>query len=110
MAVRVFDVCARYGGDESAIVMPSSDRASAIACAERIRLRVFEYHELPRLPKVTMSIGVAVIEPGDSPADLVRRADRSLYQAKADGKNRVHADDDSPTMRLLSDRNAGEHI
>jgi GGDEF domain-containing protein len=47
----------------------------------------------PILPPLTMSVGVAVIEAGDSPAELITRADRALYQAKAAGKNcvRVHA-------------------
>jgi diguanylate cyclase (GGDEF)-like protein len=94
-AVRVFDVCARYGGDEFAILMPSTDHASAAACAERIRRRVSEYRGdpvAPMLPSLTMSVGVAVIEAGDTPAELIQRADRALYQAKAAGKNcvRVH--------------------
>ena len=49
-AVRVFDVCARYGGDEFAILMPSTDQASAAACAERIRRRVSEYRGDPVAP------------------------------------------------------------
>jgi diguanylate cyclase (GGDEF)-like protein len=94
-AVRVFDVCARYGGDEFAILMPGTDQVSAAACAERIRRRVAEYRGDPvgpPLPSLTMSVGVAVIEGGDSPAELLLRADRALYQAKAAGKNcvRVH--------------------
>jgi diguanylate cyclase (GGDEF)-like protein len=92
-AVRVFDVCARYGGDEFAILMPSSDQSSAAACAERIRRRIAEFGSRNEagliLPRVTMSIGVAVIEAGDAPPDLVRRADECLYGAKAEGKNRV---------------------
>jgi diguanylate cyclase (GGDEF)-like protein len=97
-AVRVFDVSARYGGDEFAILMPSSDHASAAACAERIRQRVAEYdvraddESLPRMSGMTMSIGVAVKAPGETPADLIRRADLCLYQAKAEGKNRVRID------------------
>jgi hypothetical protein len=44
------------------------------------------------LPTLTMSVGVAVIEGRDTPAELLMRADRALYQAKAAGKNcvRVH--------------------
>jgi diguanylate cyclase (GGDEF)-like protein len=91
--VRVFDVCARYGGDEFAILMPSSDHPSAATCAERIRQRVFDYRTggegSSMLPRLTVSIGVAIIEAGEDPADLIRRADQSLYQAKAAGKNRV---------------------
>jgi diguanylate cyclase (GGDEF)-like protein len=91
-AVRVFDVCARYGGDEFAIVMPSSDRASAIACAERIRRRLAEYRTGgDDQPQMTMSIGVAVFTAGDSASDLIMRADRCMYQAKAQGKNLVLA-------------------
>jgi diguanylate cyclase (GGDEF)-like protein len=92
-AVRVFDVCARYGGDEFAILLPGSDHASAVATAERIRQRVSEWYTrdeaLKSLSRLTMSIGVAVIGPDDEPADLVRRADECLYRAKADGKNVV---------------------
>ena len=46
----------------------------------------------PILPSLTMSVGVAVIEAGDTPAELILRADRARYQAKAAGKNcvRVH--------------------
>ncbi len=109
-AVRVFDVCARYGGDEFAILMPSTDHASAAACAERIRRRVSEYRGdpvAPILPTLTMSVGVAVIEAGDTPAELLLRADRALYQAKAAGKNcvRVHPPADPAGRR----RRTGTH-
>jgi diguanylate cyclase (GGDEF)-like protein len=112
-AVRVFDVCARYGGDEFAILMPSTDHASAAACAERIRRRVSEYHGdpiAPLLPSLTMSVGVAVIEGGDTPAELILRADRALYQAKAAGKNcvRVHPSA-APGRAVPPDRNPKEH-
>jgi diguanylate cyclase (GGDEF)-like protein len=100
-SVRVFDVCARYGGDEFAIVMPSSDYSNATACAERIRRRVAEHsarddgaHALPHL---SVSVGVAVTESGDSPADVLHRADRCLYQAKVEGKNRVRVHQAAPT-------------
>jgi diguanylate cyclase (GGDEF)-like protein len=101
--VRVFDVCARYGGDEFAILMPTSDRSTAAACAERIRQHVSEAHEgveeHPHLPLLTMSIGVAVIEPGDAPADIIRRADQCLYRAKGEGKNRVCVNLEGPNSR-----------
>jgi diguanylate cyclase (GGDEF)-like protein len=94
-AVRVFDVCARYGGDEFAILMPNCDARSALACAERIRLRITEYagsEHGSTLPPLTVSIGAAVIDTGEDGPTLMARADRRLYQAKADGKNVVRAD------------------
>ncbi|HJU43651.1 MAG TPA: diguanylate cyclase [Vicinamibacterales bacterium] len=94
-AVRVFDVCARYGGDEFAILMPNCDRDSAIACAERIRARVAAYDGSRHgagFPSLTMSIGAAVIEKDEDAPALIARADRYLYQAKADGKNLVRAE------------------
>ena len=90
-SVRVFDVCARFGGDEFAVVMPNSDRDSAILCAERIRRRLAERTDDNELPAVSISIGVAVVAAGDAAADLVSRADQCLYRAKADGKNLVRS-------------------
>ena len=94
-AVRVFDVCARYGGDEFAILMPNCDRSSALACAERIRLRIAQYDgngHAGKLPPLTMSIGAAVMDKEEDGPTLMSRADRHLYQAKAAGKNVVRAD------------------
>jgi diguanylate cyclase len=86
-------------------VMPSSDQASAAACAERIRQRVSEASVrddgLMGLPQMTVSIGAAVIQRGDSPADLIRRADQCLYQAKAEGKDRVRMSTGPAAVRRM---------
>ncbi len=101
-AVRVFDICARYGGDEFAIVMPNSDGISAAACAERIRRLLAEYRNGDAdEARVTMSIGVAVFAPGDSASDLIARADRCMYQAKARDKDQVMM---APGPRPAADR------
>ena len=97
-AVRVFDVCARWGGDEFAVLMPNSDHASAIACAERIRLRTAQYLDDREggAVGVTISIGVAVGGPDDTAADVIARADRALYDAKMNGKDAVRVSDGRP--------------
>jgi diguanylate cyclase (GGDEF)-like protein len=92
-SVRVFDVCARFGGDEFAILMPGSRLDGAAAIAERIRSRIAEQHPpLPPIPPVSVSIGVAQLRAGEVETALVERADRALYIAKRGGKNRVVAD------------------
>ena len=91
-SVRVFDVCARFGGEEFAIIMPGSVVESAAMVAERIRERIESYRPTEYgLEKIslTVSIGLAVSSPGMSAHDLIDSADRALYLAKRAGKNRV---------------------
>jgi diguanylate cyclase (GGDEF)-like protein len=92
-SVRAFDVCTRFGGEEFAILMPGSNAASALQSAERIRQRVEQYRFEPRVVpadlRATISVGVAVLTAESSSQDLIARADRALYVAKAAGKNCV---------------------
>ena len=90
-SVRVFDICTRFGGEEFAIVMPGSGADSALATAERIRQRIEAARWRDPLVanlRATVSVGLAVSR-GGSARELIERADRALYAAKAEGKNRV---------------------
>ena len=94
-SVRVFDVCARFGGEEFVIIMPGSTAESAMRIAERIRERIELYRPADRLLaslRITVSIGLAVSEPGSTVSHLLARADGALYAAKHAGKNRIRAD------------------
>ena len=87
-SVRDIDTAARYGGEEFAVVMPemSADRASEIA--ERIGKRVAAQNFPGRM--VTLSIGVAAFpNDADLPHAVIAAADRALYQAKREGRNRT---------------------
>ena len=93
-AVRGIDLVCRNGGEEFVVVMPETHIAVAMKVAERIRRMVADEPFVvlggsERL-NVTVSIGVSTIdEPEDTPSELLRRADKALYIAKRDGRNRV---------------------
>jgi len=80
-AIRATDTIARFGGEEFVVVMPGADGTAAAAIVERIRAA------MP--PEVTASVGVATWDGRESAADLVRRADIALFEAKAAGRDRV---------------------
>lgn len=95
--VRSIDIAARYGGEEIILLMPQTDLDGAEVEAERLRKLISgaPYRGLPAEAVVTVSIGVAVLdtETMNAPDDLVRLADKRLYDAKRAGKNRVVYDD-----------------
>src|SRR5574341_1068196 len=80
-SVRVVDTSARFGGDEFAVVLPEADEPAAWQVANRVRDRLAQDAEEPR---VTASAGVAVYpRDGTTVEELVGRADRLLYDMKA---------------------------
>lgn len=85
---RGVDMVARYGGEEFAIILPETDLAQAAVQAERIRTAAVET-QWPE-SQLTISLGAAALSPDMTKAeDLVRDADRALYQAKDAGRNQV---------------------
>ncbi len=98
--VRTSDLVARYGGEEFVVALPNTSIDGAMMLAERIRLAVWEQTYSPALTssnistnRVSISIGVTEYQPGDSMEELIDHADKALYQAKAQGRNRVVLDD-----------------
>jgi diguanylate cyclase (GGDEF)-like protein len=92
--LRKSDLAARFGGEEFAVLLASTERAGAEHLAEKVRAEVERgrlVYDGARLG-VTVSIGVAVWpEDGREPGALVAAADRALYAAKEGGRNRVVA-------------------
>jgi len=94
--VRGADLACRYGGEEFVVVMPDTSAEAAAAIAERLRSmiedRPFTLRASPATLHVTASMGIATFAPGvDTPEQLLKQADRALYQAKSSGRNRVVA-------------------
>ncbi|HEY6773478.1 MAG TPA: GGDEF domain-containing protein [Oxalicibacterium sp.] len=89
--IRGMDCIARVGGEEFAVLLPETDAAAAMVIAERLRLTLAAVPDTAqiRLVPCTVSIGMAVRTEQESVADLMRRADAALYQAKAGGRNRI---------------------
>src|SRR6266436_1974517 len=88
------DITARYGGEEFAVVLPNTALRQALTVADHIRRAVMA-KELKKkstgeiLGRVTISVGVSMLKPGDDTDSLIERADGCLYAAKRNGRNRV---------------------
>ncbi len=107
------DIAARYGGEEFVVALPNTALQSAITVAEHIRRAVMSKELVKRstgekLGRVTLSIGSAVLHPNDTAQSLIERADKCLYAAKRNGRNRVMCETDpeagvqvlAPTTRV----------
>jgi len=93
-SLREYDVPARFGGDEFAVLMPETTLPEAMAVAERIRrgVEAIVLKSGDGVVPATVSIGVALFPAhGRTASDLLAAADRAVYQAKALGRNRVWA-------------------
>jgi diguanylate cyclase len=88
---------ARYGGEEFAMIMPRVGARAAAQTAEALRAAI-QAKRLRRrstnedLGQVTVSMGIARLQPGDTPPGLIERADACLYASKRNGRNQVTTD------------------
>jgi two-component system cell cycle response regulator len=90
------DVACRPGGEEFLVILPETPGELAMAAAERVRRAIaaepFLVMSDTKSIKVTVSAGVSsLLGPHDTIADMMKRADTALYQAKSGGRNRVES-------------------
>lgn len=90
-AIRAYDSLGRYGGEEFLIIIPGLGDAESVSLIERIRKIIEDEPFLcgDASLRVTSSFGVAWLGAGDDLEALIHAADQALYQAKANGRNRV---------------------
>jgi diguanylate cyclase len=90
---RAEDFLARIGGEEFVLLLPVTTLEAASVVAEKLRHVIdgaaFRHHGEP--VRVTISAGLTDFRAGDTPASVYERADRALYQAKQQGRNRCVA-------------------
>lgn len=103
---------ARYGGEEFAIVLEDTPLEEAAEFADLVR-RTIQSRDIRKkssgdlLGRLTVSIGVSTLRPGDSREAWISRADKALYRSKRNGRNRVLCEDDerdvnqSPALRAV---------
>lgn len=95
--IRESDSVARYGGEEIVIILPLTDGQHAASMAERLRYEIEQYVMVPADSekgiaeiRITASIGIAEYTPGLLNVDeLVKRADKAMYRAKEEGRNKI---------------------
>ena len=87
------DIVARYGGEEFVLLLPDTRLEQAVIVAEKLRKCVEEssIDSRRRKLKITISLGVSAMEKNSlrKPKDLLILADKALYKAKREGKNKV---------------------
>lgn len=91
--IRKQDIACRYGGEEFTLILPDASLEDTVRKAEDLRLHAREVHvkhEGQLLGPITFSFGIATLpQHGATPAAILKQADKAMYRAKAEGRDRV---------------------
>jgi diguanylate cyclase (GGDEF)-like protein len=94
---RQYDMVARFGGEEFAVLLPNTDKEGALCALNKVRAKVGQvYCEVNNksIPIPSFSAGLAVYAEGESLGAYIERADQAMYRAKSLGRDRVEVDSD----------------
>lgn len=91
--LRSVDHFGRWGGEEFAILLPQTGLGDAQMILERVRLEL-QTIDLPDVPAISASFGLAEYLPGDTTETILHRADQAMYLAKTTGRNRIAVDNE----------------
>lgn len=113
---RQHDMVARYGGEEFAVLLPNTDEHGAQAALNKVRRQIAETRcvfEEDEIEMPTFSAGMTMYVNGDTPTNLIQRADDALYTAKRLGRNRIEVKyglaTDNKTVKFESVANDGSN-
>jgi diguanylate cyclase (GGDEF)-like protein len=98
--LRAGDSLYRWGGEEFAIILRDTDAATLAVIAERLRI-LTEQHSFGLKRPVTISVGLATYEPGETHENFFKRADAAMLSAKRNGRNRVETAY-NPAQQIIS--------
>jgi len=109
--IRNIDRFGRFGGEEFLLVLPDTHHESAIQVVERLRSIVAELDWSAFSPgmRVTVSAGIATLNPNETSDAILARADRALYAAKAQGRNSIVASCSTDTYSA-NEETAGQRV
>lgn len=99
------DIVARYGGEEFAILLVETRLQDAIKVADNLRISVGSKQIIKRpsnisLGSITLSVGITEYALGEDISEFIERADRALYAAKSNGRNRSEVETTNTPMAL----------
>jgi len=90
-SLRTCDIVARYGGEEFLIILPDTDEINAIMALDRVKMNIAKkpIRVGREYLNITVSIGVTEISNNEHPLSSIDKADKALYKAKKNGKNKI---------------------
>ena len=101
-SLREHDLVSRYGGEEFIFVLPNVDVERAAPVLHRLRERLAQAVESGRIPAFTASYGVVESAQSDDIGELIRLADRAMYQAKQEGRDRIVISAEASTSHVFA--------